>query len=89
MKADNLVEWLKQWKQDRDAAIRSLDVETFKRFIKKWVTVYDEVDIPDDDRVLQVSLYKLLFNLESATVQEKEKAKKWLTEHGFDTNIYY
>lgn len=37
-----------------------------------------------NDEVIEISLYKMLYNLESATEEEKNKAKEWLESRGFD-----
>lgn len=37
-----------------------------------------------NDEVIEISLYKMLYNLESATEEEKNKAKEWLESRGLD-----
>lgn len=79
----NNTDWIKLWKEERNEVIRSLNIEKAKAFYEKWTKrgVYD-VPLPSD-RVLEISLYKMLYNLKSATEEEKAKAKEWLEERGY------
>lgn len=71
------------WKAERDKAIKSQDVDTFKAFYNKWKKRgFYELELPNDI-VLEITLRKMLYNLKGATPQEKATAAKWLTEHGF------
>ena len=75
------------WKAERDKAIKSQDIDTYKAFYNKWKQRgFYEFDLPNDI-VLEVALRKMLYHLESATTQEKAIAKKWLTEHGYSTDL--
>ena len=79
-------ELMQEWILERNVVIRSLDVEKFKAFFEKWQKkgfYMRDLKLPDDD-VIEVSLYKMLYNLESATEEEKNKAKEWLESRGFD-----
>lgn len=82
---DNLIkELVQEWILERNVVIRSLDVEKFKAFWKKWsARGFYRNGLPDDE-VIEISLYKMLYNLESATEEEKNKAKEWLESKGFD-----
>ncbi|MEE3484547.1 MAG: hypothetical protein VZQ98_09540 [Bacteroidales bacterium] len=84
---DNLIkELMQEWILERNVVIRSLDVEKFKAFWKKWSArgfYRNGLPLPDDE-VIEISLYKMLYNLESATEEEKNKAKEWLESRGFD-----
>ena len=82
---DNLIkELMQEWILERNVVIRSLDVEKFKAFWKKWsARGFYRNGLPDDE-VIEISLYKMLYNLESATEEEKKKAKEWLESRGFD-----
>ena len=87
MNANESMREIALWKAERDKAIRSQDVKIFKAFFEKWkAKVYHDVKLPSD-YVLEVSLRKMLYNMENATVNEKEQAKKWLIERGFDTRM--
>ena len=82
---DNLIkELMQEWILERNVVIRSLDVEKFKAFWKKWsARGFYRNGLPNDE-VIEISLYKMLYNLESATEEEKNKAKEWLESRGVD-----
>lgn len=82
---DNVIkELMQEWILERNVVIRSLDVEKFKAFWKKWsARGFYRNGLPNDE-VIEISLYKMLYNLESATEEEKNKAKEWLESRGFD-----
>lgn len=82
---DNVIkELMQEWILERNVVIRSLDVEKFKAFWKKWsARGFYRNGLPDDE-VIEISLYKMLYNLESATEEEKNKAKEWLESRGLD-----
>lgn len=75
------------WKAERDKAIKSQDVDTFKAFYNKWKKRgFYELQLPNDI-VLEITLRKMLYNLKSATTQEKADAAKWLQERGLSTEM--
>ena len=80
------VETLKKWNRERDIAIKSQNIDVFKKFYKKWylIGVY-EMPIPSD-RVIEISLRKMILLLDSASDEEKEKAKIWLISRGYSLN---
>lgn len=82
---DNVIkELMQEWILERNVVIRSLDVEKFKAFWKKWsARGFYRNGLPNNE-VIEISLYKMLYNLESATEEEKNKAKEWLESRGFD-----
>lgn len=75
------------WIKERDEAIRALDVEKFKAFYDKWKAkgVYN-INLPSD-LVIEITLYKMLYNIKSATDEEKAKAKEWLESKGYSTEM--
>ena len=77
-----------KWKKERDEAIKSLDIRKFKKFYYKWFEkgIY-EIGLPSDD-IVEVTIYKMLYNLKSSTEEEKELAKNWLKERGASTKLY-
>jgi len=59
-------------------------LRNLKHFGKKWsARGFYRNGLPNDE-VIEISLYKMLYNLESATEEEKNKAKEWLESRGFD-----
>lgn len=85
----NFKKWKDIWLKERDEAIRTQDVAKFKEFYKKWTArgIYYRNTLPSD-KVIEISLRKMLYNLGNATEQEKAEAEKWLTERGYDVNMW-
>ena len=88
IKSSKAVDRLEAWKKERDEVVKTLDVDAFKVFYMRWYFrgVYYE-ELPKDDRVIEISLRKMLYHLESATKEEKQNARLWLVERGFDTSF--
>lgn len=79
---------VEDWKKERDEAIRKQDVSEFKKFYAKWLySGAYELPLPDNDKVIEIALRKMLYNLPTATPEEKETARKWLLSHGCSTNL--
>lgn len=87
-KVKNESEILATWMAERDKAIKTLDVEKFRAFYREWMDrgIY-QWPLPRDDKIIEISLRKMLYNLQSATEEEKAEAERWLTEHGCDTTF--
>lgn len=67
---------------DRAKALRSLDVKKFRKFCKKW-----EMPNISTDEVLEITMRKMLYNLYSATDEERNDAKEWLESRGYSTSL--
>lgn len=67
---------------ERDEAVRSLDVNVFKKHYAKWFKrgVYEKPLPPDD--VVEVLIHKMLLKMDTATEAEKMNAKAWLVARG-------
>lgn len=73
---------LDEWKKERDAVVKTCDVEKFKKFYEKWTKKgFYSIELPPD-HVLEISLRKMILDLESATEQEKADARWWLAKKG-------
>lgn len=80
--------WIKTYNKERDKAVKSLNVAEFRKFYKKWQERgFYQVSLPDNDAVVEVTMRKMLFHINSATEQEKADAEKWLIEHGLTTDL--
>lgn len=80
--------WEKEFLRERDEAIRTLDVEKFKAFYTKWKERgFYYLPLPRD-AIIEISMRKMLYNIKSATEQEKEEAKNWLHERGFTCKVF-
>lgn len=76
--------------KERNEAILSLDVTTFRRFYRKWVDsgFYYPIELPyviDDisDNLLEITLRKMVLALEDPPEDKLEEAKAWLLERGY------
>lgn len=78
---------MKKWLKERDEVVKSYDVEAFKKFYHKWTRlgVY-QVTLPPD-KVIEISLRKMVYYMTSATPEEKAEAEKWLLDRGYDTEV--
>lgn len=77
------------WRKERDEVAKSYDVEKFKTFYLKWQKkgIYDKrVPLPSD-KVIEISMRKMVYNMNSSTAEEKAEAKRWLEEHGCTTEM--
>lgn len=73
---------LDEWKKERDAVVKTCDVEKFKKFYEKWTKKgFYNIELPPD-HILEISLRKMILDLESATEQEKADARWWLSRRG-------
>ena len=76
------------WIKERNEAIRTLDVEIFKEFYKKWTKGWAYRNGLPSDEVIEVSLRKMFYHLADATEEEKADVEKWLTERGYSTDMW-
>lgn len=74
-------EMIKKWRADRDAAIRSLDVNKVKAFFNKYSTGEDL----SPDVVLEITMRKMLYNSYGVPLEERQRAAAWLKERGYTT----
>lgn len=77
----------KQWLKERDEAICSFDVDTFKAFYHKWEKqgMYTE-PLPSDE-VIEVSMRKCVCGLANPPKDKLAEARAWLSEHGYSWTI--
>ena len=78
----------RKWQSEFNEAVRKQDVQGFRKFYEKWryLGIYAS-PLPDDDKMLEISLRKMLFNMASATDQEKRQAEQWLMSRGYSTSL--
>ena len=78
---------IKEWIKERDEVAKTYDVDLFKAFYAKWQArgLYN-MKLPPD-KVIEVSLRKMVCNMASATEEEKQEAEKWLLEHGSSPSL--
>lgn len=80
---------MNSWLKERDKVVKSYDVQAFRAFFHKWQKrgIYDKTMTLPTDYVLELSMRKMVYHMNSATDQEKADAEKWLLEHGSRTDI--
>lgn len=85
-------EYLRKIKKYSDECVKACltgDVQKFKEFYWKWYKKgYVDVHLPKNDRVIEVAMRKMICEAPNVQDEEKEKAKKWLIDRGFKTNIW-
>lgn len=73
---------------ERDKAVKSLNVVEFRKFYARWYKrgIY-HLPLPLNDKIIEISMRKMMLMIKSASDQEREEAKRWLLEKGYDTEI--
>jgi hypothetical protein len=79
---------INRWKKERNKACLSYDVKQFRTFYEKWrlAGIY-EYPLPIDDRVVEITMRKMVYHIKEITQEQREEAKKWLEEHGYNTQL--
>lgn len=79
---------IKQFIKERNKAAKSYDVAIFRKFYTKWMLkgAYD-LPLPSNDRVIEITMRKMVYHARSSTVAERLEAKKWLEERGCTTEL--
>ena len=80
---------LRQFVKERDEAVLSLDIPTFRRFYKKWANLgfYDKRMLPPDN-IIEISLRQMIIGLADPPKDKLEEAKDWLRARGYDTEPF-
>ena len=83
-----MIDKIKQFIKERDAACLSFDVKTFREFYKRWMDrgVYTE-SLPDDDMIVEIVMRKCVVWAASATGSQKQTALNWLLERGYTPDM--
>ena len=77
---------IKQFVEDRNRVILSMDIRRFKAFIKLWSHkgMIPECFTLADDKVLEIALRKMVLGLANPPEDKLEEAKAWLLARGYD-----
>lgn len=73
---------LEIYNKDRNKAVLSLDVETFKKFCKKW-----GLPKPPSDEIVEITMRKMACHIPSLPDDFKADAKKWLEDRGYTDSL--
>ena len=73
----------KKWMKERDAVLKSYDLDRFKKFYTKWMRkgLY-RLPIPSDE-VIAIAMRKAVCVMQSASESEKVEAREWLLSNGY------
>ena len=72
-----------QYIKDRDEAVKSMDVNKFKDFIKNHSM---RENIPSDE-ALEIAMRKMAVYITSLDIDTRVDAFRWLLERGYDFDI--
>lgn len=75
---------IKQFVKERDEAVLTFDIPTFKKFYKRWVGkgFYADNMLPSDN-VIEISLRKMVLGMANPPPDKLEEAKTWLLARGY------
>ena len=78
---------LRQWIKERDEALYTFDVGTFKEFYRKWQKrgFYTEPLPPDE--IIEIIMRKMVCCLEKPKKDKLAEARAWLSERGYSWTI--
>lgn len=86
MKAD-----LKRYAKERDEMLKKCSVAEYRKFVRdhaymystEFITAFNEAT----DKVLEVSLHKMIVNAVNLPIELRETSSQWLLSRGFDLSI--
>ena len=80
----NVNDEIRKYCEARDEAVKSMDLETFKAFVKKYKVLPIQYV---DDRVIEITMRKMAVHITSLDIDTRVKAFRWLLENGYDFSI--
>lgn len=80
-----------QYVKERDEMLLKCDVNELRKFVRKNSHMYNKdifaMMMESPDRVLEVTLRKMIIHAASIPKELQEEAKKWLLSRGYDLGI--
>ena len=75
---------IKQFVKERNEAVYTFDVATFKAFYRRWVKrgFYSDNMLPSDN-IIEISLRKMVLGIANAPEEKREEARAWLKARGY------
>ena len=70
----------------RDEAVKSMDVEKFKAYVREYSICLTEEDI-ENDLLVAALMRRLAMSSKDIDIDTKVEAYRWLLEHGFDIHL--
>ena len=79
---------IREFVRDRDKAVATFDIETFKGFFAKYKAkgLYD-IDLPSDDKVIEITMRKMAVHSTGLPPKVRMEAAEWLTDRGYSTSL--
>ena len=76
---------INQWREERNAMIETLNVDEFKKFVKKWQKygLYERYMAFLSEEIIKLTLCEMAWGLESVSEDTKKKAIEWCNENGY------
>ena len=84
-KIDKLIQYVKE----RDAAMLSFDLEKIKAWQRRWTEkgVLSPHMLDFDDEGIMGGAMKAVLQIQTASDEDKARARHWLAEHGMSEGI--
>lgn len=78
---------IREFVRDRDKAVATFDIETFKRFFAKYKAkgIYN-IDLPDD-KIIEITMRKMAVHSTGLPIEVRMEAAEWLTDRGYSTSL--
>lgn len=73
---------LEEWLKDRDDAALSFDIGKMKAYMHKYG--YDAAGYIPSDEVLEITMRKMVVNMEHPPESKRKEAEEWLLSRGYD-----
>ncbi|WP_195266974.1 hypothetical protein [Eubacterium sp. 1001713B170207_170306_E7] len=73
----NYLQLLERSEKERNEALLSLDLNRIKVYCIKFGLL-----IPENDRVFLENVHKAILQVRDASMEQREKSRKWLKENG-------
>lgn len=72
-----------EWLKERNKAVGSLDLKTFKAFYRKWQKAGIYTKALPTDKVAEIAMYEAAVEIISLPAEVRERAKQWLLDRGY------
>ena len=74
---------VKKFVKERNEALLSLDKKKIKAYMKKYHVQFE----PGNEVVFWAGFHKAIIGINSATPEQKQRSRDWLTAHGFKPHL--
>ena len=84
MELMNGATWKKYVKSKREM-LNKYSVEEFRKWMAEWKKYIP--DMPEDEKLMELTLNKMIANSTDVTPKLQKKAKKWLLDRGYSQGL--